>query len=134
MRLQRAFIFVTTKRRLTHYTSPRSPEGQAEVVVNHIRGLFANARAVSYAVARMAAATLGSRPVRHLLESPGWGATESPPDGPVLPIAGNEIELPGCPFDVAPTSDGRCLFVSLQQPGGNQRSPGAIAVLHREGD
>ena len=134
MRLWHAFISVTTKRRLTHYTSSRSPEGQAEVVVNHIQGLFANARGVSNAVTRMASATLGSRPVRRLLESPSWGTTESPPDGPALPVASNEIELPGCPFDVAPTSDGRCIFVSLQQPGGNQRSPGAIAVLHREGE
>lgn len=103
-------------------------------MANRIRGLFANARAVSTAVSRIAAATLGSGPARRLLESPNWGATESPPEGPTLSIASDEIELPGCPFDVTPTSDGRCIFVSLQQPGGNQRSPGAIAVLHRDGD
>jgi DNA-binding beta-propeller fold protein YncE len=102
-------------------------------VAHRIRGLFSNARALSHFVVRIAVATLGNGSARRLLESPSWGATESPPGGPTLEIASEEISLPACPFDIAPTSDGRCLFVSLQQPGGTQRSPGAIAVLHRDG-
>ncbi|MDH3275216.1 MAG: beta-propeller fold lactonase family protein [Gammaproteobacteria bacterium] len=103
-------------------------------MAHRIRGLFSNARALSYFVVRIAVAILGNGAARRYLESPGWGATESPPSGPFLDVDSKEFELPGCPFDVLPTSDGDCVFVSLHQPGGTQRSPGTIAVLHRDGD
>jgi hypothetical protein len=102
-------------------------------VTNRIRGLFANARGLSYFVVRIAVAMLGNGPARRFLESPSWGETQSPPGGPILDVDCEELQLPGCPFDALPTSEGDCVFVSLQQAGGTQRTPGSIAVLHREG-
>lgn len=103
-------------------------------MANRIRGLLSNARAFSYFMVRIAVALLGNGSVRRFLETPAWGATESPPGGPMLDVDAEEFELPGCPFDVLPTSAGDTVFVSVHQPGGTQRSPGTVAVLHRKGD
>ena len=102
-------------------------------MAHRIRGVFANARNLSYFVVRIAVAALGHGAARQLLESPSWGTTESPPLGPPLSVECEEVAVPGCPFDLAPSSDGRWLFVSLQKPGGTQRTAGSIAVLHRDG-
>ena len=101
-------------------------------MANRIRGAFANARALSYFVVRLAVAVLGNGAARRYLESPSWGATESPSDGPLLEVDSEELELPGCPFDVLPTSDGESIFVSLHQRGGTQRTAGTVAVLRRK--
>ena len=91
-------------------------------------------RAFSYFVVRIAVAMLGNGAARRFLESPSWGATESPPIRPNLDVDSHEIDLPGCPFDVIASSDGDYVFVSLHQPGGTQRTPGSIAVLRRIGE
>ena len=102
-------------------------------MAHRIRGLLSNMRALSYFVIRIAVALLGNGATRRYLESPSWGIIESPPGGPILNVDSEEIDLPGCPFDALPTSDGEFVFVSLHQPGGTQRSPGAIAVMTRSG-
>ncbi len=96
--------------------------------------MFANAPGLSHGIARVAAVVLGTWPARRVLESPSWSASAPPPDARILEVDSNEIVLPASPYDVAPTPDGCCLFVSLQQQGGTQRSPGAVAVLHRDGE
>ncbi len=101
-------------------------------MAHRLRGVLSNMRAVSYFVIRIAVAVLGNGTARRFLESPSWGDTESPPSGPTLDIDAEETDLPGCPFDAISTSDGDCVFVSLQKPGGTQRTPGSIAVLLRD--
>lgn len=102
-------------------------------MANRIRGAFSNARALSYFVVRIAVAMLGNGAARRYLESPSWGVTESPPEGPLLAVDCEEVLLPGCPFDVLPTSDGESVFVSLHKRGGTQRTAGTVAVMKREG-
>jgi DNA-binding beta-propeller fold protein YncE len=102
-------------------------------MAHRVRGLFANTRALANMVVRVAVGTLGNGAARRYLESPSWGATEVPPEAPILDVPGEEIEVPGCPFDVAPTADGGCVFVSVHEPGGSQRTPGKIAALHWDG-
>lgn len=103
-------------------------------MAHRLRGVFSNMRAFSYFVVRIAVAMLGNGAARRFLESPSWGDTESPPTGPILDVDSHEMDLPGCPFDAIASSDGDCVFVSLHQPGGTQRTPGSIAVLRRIGE
>ncbi len=102
-------------------------------MAHRIRGQFANVRVLGDLAARTAVATLAHGPARRWLEEPGWSAPGPAPAGPVLAVEPAEVKLPGCPFQVAAARDGEWIFVSLQRPGGNQRAPGAVAVLRRDG-
>jgi hypothetical protein len=102
-------------------------------VAHRIRAQFANVRVLGNVAARAAVVVLAHGPARRWLEQPSWGQAEPAPDCPALAIEPGEIRLPGCPFQVATPSGGDSLFITLQRAGGNQRSPGAVAVLRREG-
>ncbi len=103
-------------------------------LAQRLRGQVANSSALKAVVTPLAIAAFSNSMARRVLETPDWQSAGRTARGLSLAIDCTEIPLPGAPFAMAPTSDGRAIFVSVQVPGANERRPGLIAVLQRDTD
>ncbi len=102
--------------------------------VQRIRGQVANAEPLKAIALPLASVLFGNPLARRLLENPGWQSTDLGAAVPQLEVEIEEIALPGAPFAVAASRDGQTVCASIQEPGGNERASGRIAVLRRSGD